>query len=168
MFPLDPPHLPGCQSSLVTSSRKHSQFVEILILSRYGPFPGGTEAKNPLPVRGTQIRPLEQEDFSRRRPTKPVHLNYWCPRAPLRKPTCSTTETHVPDALCSTTRSLNTITKEYPRSPQLEKACTKQGRPNADQKKKKKRKKERKKDMQMLGGKEQKRARIQRGKANNK
>ena len=145
MFPLDPPHLPGCQSSLVTSSRKHSQFVEILILSRYGPFPGGTEAKNPLPVRGTQIRPLEQEDFSRRRPTKPVRLNYWCPRAPLRKPTCSTTETHVPDALCSTTRSLNTITKEYPRSPQLEKACTKQGRPNADQKKKKERKRPKKK-----------------------
>ena len=46
-------------------------------------FPGGPVVKNPLPVLGTQVPSLVQEDIMCQGTTKPVYHNYWAcvPRA---------------------------------------------------------------------------------------
>ena len=74
-----------------------------------------------LPMQGTWVRALVREDPTCRRAMKPVCHNYWSPHA---KSPCSTTRG------AATMRSLHTATKSSSCSPQLEKACTQQQRPN--------------------------------------
>jgi len=62
---------------------KHSQFVEMLTLSRYRDFPGGEEDKNPPASAGdTDLIPGPGRFHM------PMRLNYWCPHAQLLKPMC--------------------------------------------------------------------------------
>ena len=93
-----------------------------------------------LPMQGTWVQSLVWEDPTWHGATKPMCHNYWvCALEPvshsywahvpqLLKPVCL--------GLCSTTReatamrSLCTTTKSSPCSPQLEKACVQQWRPN--------------------------------------
>ena len=99
-----------------------------------------------LSMQGTQVPSLVWEDLTSRGATKPVHHNYWaCALEPvghnywacvpqLLKPTCLEP--------CSATREATamrnpcTTMKSSPRSPQLEKACAQQWRPNAAKNKK--------------------------------
>ena len=69
-----------------------------------------------LSMQGTQVRALVREDPTCCGAAKPVRHNYWSPHSATRKATAM--------------RSLRTTTKSSPRSPQLEKACTQQRRPN--------------------------------------
>ena len=112
-------------------------------------------------MQGAQVWSLGWEDPTCCRATKPVHHNYWActleparhnywARAPqLLKPTHSrarksqllsphaaTTEARMPRACAlqretTAMRSPRATTKSSPHSPQLEKACTQQWRPNA-------------------------------------
>ena len=71
-----------------------------------------------LPMQGTWVQSLVQEDSTCCRATKPVCCNYWNPWA---QSLCSTRE-------AMAMRSPHTTTKSSPSSPQLEKkACAKQG-----------------------------------------
>ena len=99
-----------------------------------------------LPIQGTQVQSLVQEDPTCHGATKPVRHNYWaCTLEPphhnywsLRTlgPTCRQLLSP-----CSATRgttairSLCTATKNSPCSPQLEKVCAQQWRPNSAKKK---------------------------------
>ena len=97
-----------------------------------------------LPMQGTQVRALVQEDPTCRGTTKPVRHNYWaCALEPvsynywacvlqLLKPTC------LEPVLCNKrshhNESPRTTTMSSPRSPQLEKACMQQWRANTARK----------------------------------
>ena len=88
-----------------------------------------------LPMQGTRVQALVREDPTCRGKTKPVCHNYWaCALAPA----CCNYWSPRASSPCPTTReatamrSPRTATKSSPRSPQLEKACTQQRRPNAD------------------------------------
>ena len=85
-----------------------------------------------LPMQGTQVRALAREYPTCRRATKPVHHNYWAHMPQLLKPV------HLEPVLRNKrshpVRSLCTATKSSPRSPQLEKACAQQRRPNTAKK----------------------------------
>ena len=93
-----------------------------------------------LPVQGTGVRALVREDPTRHRAAKPVCHNYWaCAVEPTShnywSPCATTTEARAPRAPCSATREATAMrslctAKSSPRSPQLEKARTQQGRPN--------------------------------------
>ena len=74
-----------------------------------------------LPIQGTGVRALVREDPTCRGATKPVCHNYWSPRA--WSPCSATRE-------ATAMRSPRTAIKSSPRSPQLEKACAQQRRPN--------------------------------------
>ena len=82
-----------------------------------------------LPVQGTWVRSLVQEDPTCRGATKPVRHNYWARVPQLLKPTrlepCSATRE------ATAMRSPRTTKKSSPRSPQLEKARVQQWRLNA-------------------------------------
>ena len=101
-----------------------------------------------LPMQGTRVRSLVQEDPTCHRATKPVHHNYWaCALEPTNhnywSPRAATTEARTPRARAPqreaiATRSLHTTTKSSSHSPQLEKAHAQQQRPNAAKKKKRK------------------------------
>ena len=69
-----------------------------------------------LPMQGTQVQALVREDPTCCGATKPVSHNCWS--------LCSTRE-------AAAVRNPHTATKRSPRSPQLEKACVQQRRPNA-------------------------------------
>ena len=87
-----------------------------------------------LPMRGTRVQSLDREGPTCRGATKPQQLSL-CSRArepQLLSPRATTTEAHAMRSPCTTTKS-------SPRSPQLEKACTQQRRPNAAKKEKKNR-----------------------------
>ena len=87
-----------------------------------------------LPIQGTQVRSLVQEDPTGRRATKPVRHNYW---ACTLEPASHNYWSSPAYSPCSATReatamrSLCTSTKSNPCSLQLEKARTQQLRPNA-------------------------------------
>ena len=90
-----------------------------------------------LPMQGTWVRALVQEDPTCCRATKPVRHNYWpCALEPLshnywaRMP-----GTRAPQREATAMRSPCTAAKSCPHSPQLEKAHTQQRRPNAAKKK---------------------------------
>ena len=88
-----------------------------------------------LPMQGTWVRALVQEDPICCRTTKPVCHNYWaCALEPASHNYWSlhatTTEACVPRARAPNKRSHRTATKNSPRSPQLEKAHAQQQRPN--------------------------------------
>ena len=108
-----------------------------------------------LPMQGTRVRALVQEDPTCRGASKPVHHNYWaCAVEPashnywahvpqLLSPCATTTEPTCHDywsphawSPCSATREATamkiprTATKSSPHSRQLEKACMQQRRPN--------------------------------------
>ena len=83
-----------------------------------------------LPMQGTWVRALVQED--------PTCCGATKPREPqLLSPCATTTEAHMPTAHApqqreaTAMRSLRTTVKSSPRSPQPEKARTQQRRPNA-------------------------------------
>ena len=72
-------------------------------------FPGGTVVKNRLPMQGTRVWALDQEDPTCRGATKPVCQNYWAcalealshnywARVPQLLSPHTTTEAHVPRA----------------------------------------------------------------------
>ena len=89
-----------------------------------------------LPMQGTQVWALVQEDPTCHGATKPVCHNYWAHVPQLLSPRAKTTEAHAPRAHASqweatAMRSPCTTGKSSPRVPQLEKACTQQWRPNA-------------------------------------
>ena len=106
-----------------------------------------------LPMQGTRVRALVQEDPTCRGATKPVRHNYWAwalepvshnywARAPqLLKPM------HLEPMLCNKRSHCNekqthrTVTKSSPHSPQLQKACVQQRRSNTAKNKLKKKKK---------------------------
>ena len=95
-----------------------------------------------LPMQGTRVRALAQEDPTCRRATKTMRHNYW---ACAQEPASHNYWAHVPQLLkpahlepvCSTTRDATTMrsprttTKSSPRSAQLEKAPVQQRRLNA-------------------------------------
>ena len=97
-------------------------------------FPGGTVVKNPPANAGTWVRALVREDTTCHGATKPMCHNYW---ACVLEPACHNYWSPHTYSLCSATReatavrSPHTTTKSSPCSPQLEKACTQQRRPNA-------------------------------------
>ena len=87
-----------------------------------------------LPVQGTRVRALVQEDPTCRGATKPVHHHYWaCALEPVSHnywspctwSPCSATRE------ATAMRSPHTTKKSSPHSPQLEKARVQQWRPNA-------------------------------------
>ena len=88
-----------------------------------------------LPVQGTRVRALVQQDPTCRRATKPVHHNYW---ACALEPASHNYWAHVPQLLkpvrlepmLHNKRSRRTATNSSPRSLQLEKAHAQQRRPN--------------------------------------
>ena len=101
-----------------------------------------------LPMQGTLVRALVQEDPTCPGATKPVRHNYWaCTLEPashnywahvpqLLSPHASTTEAcmpkaHAPQRETTAMRSPFTAMKNSPHSLQLEKACTWQRKPNA-------------------------------------
>ena len=81
-----------------------------------------------LPMQGTRVQALVRKDPTCRGPTKPTSHNYWSPCA--WSPCSATRE-------AAAMRSPHTTTKSSPRSPQLEKDCTQQWRPNTAKNKKK-------------------------------
>ena len=87
-----------------------------------------------LLMQGTRIRALVQEDPTCRGAAKPVRHNYW---ACTVEPTSHNCWSPCAWSLCSTKgeatamRSPCTAMKSSPHSPQLEKACMQQRRPNA-------------------------------------
>ena len=92
-------------------------------------------------MQGTQVQALVQEDPICRGATKPVHHNYWaCTLEPTSHnywARATAIEAHVPRA-CAPQQEKppqweapHTASKSRPRSPQLEKACVQQQRPNA-------------------------------------
>ena len=94
-----------------------------------------------LPVQGTRVQALVQEDPTCCGATKPVRHNYW---AYALEPASHNSwahmlqllqPTHLGSVLCNK-RSHCPATKSSPRSPQLEKARMQQRRPNAAKKKK--------------------------------
>ena len=94
-----------------------------------------------LPMQGTRVRALVQEDPTCRGAAKPVRHNYW---ACALEPASHNYWAHVPQ-LQKPARRARALQQEKPRqweahtpqqrvalpSPQLEKACTQQWRPNA-------------------------------------
>ena len=93
-----------------------------------------------LPMQGTWVQALVQEDPTCHGATKPVHHNYWtCTLEPMSHNYWSL---HA-ESLCSATRenttmrSLRTTMKSSPRSPQVEKARAQQWRHGAAKNKKK-------------------------------
>ena len=82
-----------------------------------------------LPMQGTWVWFLIQEEPSCCRANTPICHNYW---AKLYSPWAATTEACVPQSLCSAAKeattmgSLCTAMKSSPHSMQLEKACTQQ------------------------------------------
>ena len=82
-----------------------------------------------LPMQGTWVQALVWEDPTCRGATKPLRHKYWaCTLEPASHnywSPCSATRE------ATAMRSLHTATKSSPRSPQLEKACGQQWRPNA-------------------------------------
>ena len=82
-----------------------------------------------LPMQGTRGRALVQEDPTCRGATKPVRHNYWGRVPQLLKPA------RIEPVLRNKSSHRNEepahATKSSLRSPQLEKACAQQGRPNA-------------------------------------
>ena len=123
-----------------------------------------------LPVQGTRVRSLVQEDPTCCGETKPVHHNYWAHTPQLLKSTCSrarmlqllslcaaTTEACAPRAHApqqreaSAMRSPCAATKSSPCSPQLEKARVQQWRPNGAKNKLKKKKKKKRIQLAMQG-----------------
>ena len=109
-------------------------------------FPGGAVVKNRLPMQGTRVRALVQEDPTCHGATKPVCHNYW---ACALGPACHNSWARMLQLLkparlepmLSSKRSQCTSTKSSPRSPQLEKAHAQQWGPNAAKNKFKKKKK---------------------------
>ena len=117
-----------------------------------GDFPGGAVVKYLLPMQGTQVRALVQEDPTCCGATKPMRHNYWAwalkpvshnywvcvPQ--LLSPCATTTEAHMPRARAlqqreaTAMRSPCTTTKSNPLSLQLEKGYAQQRRPNAAKK----------------------------------
>ena len=95
-----------------------------------------------LPMQGTQVWALVWEDPTCCRATKPVCHNYW---ACALEPVSDDYWAHVPQLLKPTRlepmlrnkrshrneKPMHTATKSSPRSPQLEKACVQQWKPNA-------------------------------------
>ena len=95
-------------------------------------FPGGTVVKNRLPMQGTRVRSLVQEDPTSRGATKPMCDNYWAHMPQLLKPV------RLEPVLRNKRSHSNEKPahhNEDPRSPQLEKVCEHQQRPNAAQNK---------------------------------
>ena len=100
-----------------------------------GGFPGGAVVKNPcLPMQGTQVRALVREDPTCHGAAKPMRHNYWaCALEPASHNYWSL-HAYSP---CSATREATamrspcTAMKSSPRSPQLEKTCAQQQRPNS-------------------------------------
>ena len=94
-----------------------------------------------LPMQGTQVWALVREDATCRGATKPTRHNYWaCALEPVChnywSPCATTTEPAcLEPVLCNKRshwmRNPRTATKSSPRSPQLEKTCAQQRRPNA-------------------------------------
>ena len=78
-----------------------------------------------LPLQGTQVQSLVQEDPTCRRATKPVRHNCW---ACTVEPACHNYWARVPRA-CAPQQE-KPLQREA-RTPQLEKACVQQQRPNA-------------------------------------
>ena len=78
----------------------------ILLKGSLGDFPDGSVVNNPgveSQMQETWVRPLDQEDPTCLRVTKPMHLNYWAlalePRSPqLLSPCAATTEAQEPEA----------------------------------------------------------------------
>ena len=87
-----------------------------------------------LPMQGTWVRALAQEDPTCRGATKPVRHNYWgCALEPVsHNYWARVPRARAPQQRKATTmRSPCTATKRTPGSPHLEKACKQQRRPNA-------------------------------------
>ena len=97
-----------------------------------------------LPVQGTRVWSLVQEDPTCRRATNPASHNYWSPGD--LEPACCNYWTHALQLLkpvhlepmLRNKRSPRTTMKSSPCSPQLEKACAQQQRPNTTKNLKKK------------------------------
>ena len=85
-----------------------------------------------LPMQGTQVWSLVQEDPTCRRATKPVCHNYWARMLQLLKPVLL--EPVLRNQEATAMRSPRTATKSSPRSPQLEEAHAQQRRPNTAKK----------------------------------
>ena len=82
-----------------------------------------------LPMQGTWVRFLVQEDSTSCGAAKPVYYSSW---AQTLEPLTTATEAQVPNSLCSTTREA--ISMRSPHLPQLEKARSQQHRPSAAKK----------------------------------
>ena len=87
-----------------------------------------------LPMQGTRVRALVQEDPTCCKATKPVHHNYWA--CSLEPASHNYWSPHT-ESPCSAMREATAVkspctsTKSSPCSPQLEKARAQQRRPNA-------------------------------------
>ena len=87
----------------------------------WGDFPGGPVVKNHLPMKGTHVESLVQEDPTCHGATKPDRHNYWAcaPRArALQQEKPLQWKAHVLQLESSS------------RTPQLEKGCTQQQKPS--------------------------------------
>ena len=85
-----------------------------------------------LPMQGTRVQALVQEDPTCRGATKPVCHNYWAHVPELVKRTRLQPTLHNKRSHCNEKQAHRS--KVYPCSPQLEKAHMQQRRPNADNK----------------------------------
>ena len=83
--------------------------------------------KNPTPVQETQVQSLIQKDSTCSGITKPVCHNHWAQELQQLKPVDL-------EPVLRNKRSSHTTMKRDPHSPQLEKACTQQWRPNTTKK----------------------------------
>ena len=91
-----------------------------------------------LPMQGTWVRSLAREDHTCHGATKPMCYKYWACALEAASHNYWSPHAYSP---CSATReatalrSPSTARKSSPRSPQLEKACAQQRRPNSTKKK---------------------------------
>ena len=81
-----------------------------------------------LPMQGTRVRALVQEDPTCRGATKPMRHNYWAHVPQLLKP--ARLEPVLHNKRSHDNEKPVHHNKEWPRSPQLEKAHVQQRRPN--------------------------------------
>ena len=109
-------------------------FLVGILKHNHRDFPGGTVVKNPPAMQGTRVRSLVREDPTCHGATKPMCHNYWaCALKPAshnywspHPRACAPQQEKPPQV-----RSPRTTLKSSPHSPQLEKACAQQQRPNA-------------------------------------
>ena len=124
------------RSQQIMKKPEKSRGRNITLLSRYTGIGASLVAqwlRICLPMQGTWVRALVWEDPTCRGATKPVRHNCWaCALEPVSHNYCARVPTaHALQREATAVRGPRTAIKSSPRSPQLEKACAQQRKPNA-------------------------------------